>query len=499
MLELGGRVDDVQRMAIGPGAEFGGRALHLFVDTGGRVRAVGRKPPLVDRLAKVAQHSVLGHGRQLAPLALRGRDQQVIGQLGVVHGLGAHQQHQVVGAGEHLREQVVQRALVPRVDAPDVVQAVENEDKGLAAFLVMGGACFQQRAQPTAQVRHLGVEILDLRLDGLLDDVAMDAVTTALGCGQEVVVADGRDVALCQVLAQCAQVGALATARWALEHKWLARGSDGVLEKFRVERRVRHLVASGDVEVLEQRRRRRRPEDRADGPQRNPTVRGGKISLRRPVQGHVLQNCDALGRAMRAKARVDLVLQPLEALVAVADVEYAEEFVAVLLGAEFGNDPLAPGRGHLGERNHSCFQAALDVGIRPAVCDKGDLADASRIQLLESVEPLAEHRPRSGRLAGLLEKPFPAKPVSVRVRRELYLLEVDGGIASLRDDVIQALGRIGLVVALELDSRVAAWRVEPLAQDEQPLAGLVDVACRRDCGVLDVFGHWFRRRLLVVE
>ncbi len=184
------------------------------------------------------------------------------------------------------------------------------------------------------------MEVLDLRLDGLLDGVAMDTVTSPFRRRQEVVVADGRDVALRQVLTQSAQVRTLATARRAFENNWLARGGNDICEEGFVERRVGHLVSSRDVEVFEQRRRRHCLQDRSDCSECDPTVWDRQILLDCPIDGHALQGRNALGRGMRAQTGVDFVLQNLEAFVAVADVELAEELVAVLLSAKLSDDRL---------------------------------------------------------------------------------------------------------------------------------------------------------------
>lgn len=77
----------------------------------------------------------------------------------------------------------------------------------------------------------------------------------------------------------------------------------------------------------------------------------------------------------------------------------------------------------------------------------------------------------------------------VWIRSELDLLKIYETITSLDDDVIQSLWRFVFVVALEFYPAIASRSIEPIAQDFEALAILVNVAGCCDSGVLNILSH----------
>ncbi|MDT4826865.1 hypothetical protein FQZ97_601860 [compost metagenome] len=194
--QRGGCVDDVKWMTVGPGAERGCGTLQLLLSGSFTRRGNSRRFNLLrfymklrlvglfrletraqstglHRLLQVRKDCVVGHGGERLPTCLRCRYQQVCRQLGVVHRLCAYQQHQVLRARYQLGKQVLQRLFVLGIDAPDVVKAVQDQHEGFVERLVVRRSGFQQRAQATLRSRDVRMKSLDLRPDGLLDNVAV--------------------------------------------------------------------------------------------------------------------------------------------------------------------------------------------------------------------------------------------------------------------------------------------------------------------------------------
>ena len=224
-------------------------------------------------------------------------------------------------------------------------------------------------------------------------------------------------------VSQRAEVGALAATRWTGQNNRLAGRTQRILDESVVEVSIGHLIALRDRKVFRQWCRRRRLENRAKVWQRDPSERRRRVLLGRPVQGDILEDGDALRRAMRAQPRIDLVLEGLVALVAVRDLQSAEKLLTVLLTAEFGDEDRAPRVRNLGKVNLApARQASISASGRRLV--RRELADACRVQRPVRVKPLLEHRPGPFRLAGLLKQPIPGQRVCIRVWSELDLLEV---------------------------------------------------------------------------
>ena len=190
---------------------------------------------------------------------------------------------------------------------------------------------------------------------------------------------------------------------------------------------------------------------------------------------------------MQPKSCIDLILQRGVSLVAVPNAQLVQKGLAFFCATKLSDDLRAPRFRELGEGNPASIQASLDCGIRSAVCRERELANTSRVELLEGVKPLAKHRPRALRLAGLLEQPIPGKQMHVRIRGELDLLKVDETIASFDDDVIQTLRRFVFVIALEFHPSIASRCVEPIAKNLEALTVLIYVPSRSDCSFFDIF------------
>lgn len=142
---------------------------------------------------------------------------------------------------------------------------------------------------------------------------------------------DRGDFTLGERVAQRAQVCALSTAWRPCEHDHAPCSPEGITDECPMKCFVGNLVTRGDNEVLRQRCRRRRPQDGADLLQRDPTVRRWEILTRCPVQRIILESSNPLKSAVLTKSCVDLLLQRVETLIAVTNLQLAEERLAVLL------------------------------------------------------------------------------------------------------------------------------------------------------------------------